>query len=149
MVHLPQIFFWKILISLSSTYWSLSLCKILQKFSQWIQSYDDVPFLGPKWPICQNEIFFRKSVNKQCSFHSCLFTYQKSKSDINLLMKYWRLKNTEISLAESHFGLTWEPDFPKACSFCRMSMNHKNFLFTQIPDKNNHMIFLQSPKTLF
>ena len=60
---------------------------------------------GPKWPICPNEDFFRKPVNKPCSFHSCLSTCQKSKSDINLLIKYWRLKNTEISLAKSHFWL--------------------------------------------
>ena len=51
------------------------------------------------------ENFFRKPVNEPCFFHSCLSTCQKSKSDINLLVKYWRLKNTEISLAESHFWL--------------------------------------------
>ena len=106
-------------------------------------------FLGPKWPISPNEHFFRKPINEPCFFHSCLSTCQKSKSDINLLMKYWQLKNTEIWLAESHFVLTWEPDFSQACSFHRMSMNHKNFRFTQIPDKTNDMIFLKSSKTLF
>ena len=30
-----------------------------------------------------------------------------------------------------------------------MLMNHKNFHFTQIPDKTNDMIFLKSPKTIF
>ena len=30
-----------------------------------------------------------------------------------------------------------------------MFINHKNFHFTQIPDKTNDMIFLKSPKTLF
>ena len=30
---------------------------------------------------------------------------QSYEDDINLLVKYWRLKNTEISLAESHFWL--------------------------------------------
>ena len=30
-----------------------------------------------------------------------------------------------------------------------MLMNHKNYHFTQIPDKINDMIFLKSPKTLF
>ena len=30
-----------------------------------------------------------------------------------------------------------------------MLMNHKNFHFTQIPDKTNDMIFLKSPKTMF
>ena len=104
---------------------------------------------GPKWPICPNEDFFRKPVNKPCSFHSCLSTCQKSKSDINLLIKYWRLKNTEISLAKSHFWLTWEPDFSQACSFRRMLRNHKNFRFTQIPDKVNDVIFLKSSKTMF
>ena len=30
-----------------------------------------------------------------------------------------------------------------------MLMNHKNFHFTQIPDKTNDVIFLKSPKTIF
>ena len=30
-----------------------------------------------------------------------------------------------------------------------MLMNHKNFHFTQIPDKTNNVIFLKSPKTMF
>ena len=78
--------------------------------------------------------FFQKPVNKPCFFHSCLSTCQKSKSDINLLVKYWQLKNTEISLAER---------------LRRMLINHKNFHFTQIPDKTNNVIFLKSPKTMF
>ena len=45
-------------------------------------------FLGPKWPISPNENFFRKPVNEPCFLHSCLCTCQKSKSDINLIMKY-------------------------------------------------------------
>ena len=28
-------------------------------------------------------------------------------------------------------------------------MHHKNFRFTQIPDKTNDMIFLKCPKTMF
>ena len=83
-----QIFFGKLLILFSSTYQPLSLCKILKKFFQRIQSYEDVQFLGPKWPISPNENFFRKPVNEPCFFHSCLSTCQKSKSDINLLVKY-------------------------------------------------------------
>ena len=78
----------------------------LKKIFQQIQSYKDVQLLGPKWLISSNENFFlRKPVNKPCFFHSCLSTCQKSKSDINLLVKYWRLKNTEISLAKSNFWL--------------------------------------------
>ena len=41
-------------------------------------------FGGQNGPIAQMRIFFRKSVYEPCSFHSCLSTYQKSKSDINL-----------------------------------------------------------------
>ena len=84
----PKCFFRKLLISFSSTYQPLSLRKILKKFFQQIQSYEDAQFLGPKLPICPNENFFRKPVNEPCSFHSCLSTCQKSKSDINLLVKY-------------------------------------------------------------
>ena len=82
-------------------------------------------FLGPKQPICpeqkltmksyngsrimamhhfwtqsgpftSNNFFFRKPVNHPYVFYSCLSTWQKSKSDINLLVKYWWLKNIEI-----------------------------------------------------
>ena len=119
-----------------------------KKKFQRIQSYEDAQFLGPKWPISPNENFFRKPVHEPCFFHSRLSTCQKSKSDINLFVKYWRLKNTEISLAESLFWLTWEPDFSQACSFHRMLMNHVNFNFTQIPSNTNGMIILKSPKTM-
>ena len=81
-------FFGKLITSLSSTYQLLSLCKIFKTFFQRIQSYEDAQFLGPKWPISPNENFFRKPINEPCFFHSCLSTCQKSKSDINLLMKY-------------------------------------------------------------
>ena len=130
----------------------------LKKFLQQIQSYEEPPFLGPKWSICPTQnffwkiiniilvyllapfigqnfkkifpvdpefvdswrcaifgpkmahcpkirIFFTKPVNEPCFFHSCLSTCRKSKADLNLLVKYWRFKNTEISLAKSHFWL--------------------------------------------
>ena len=79
--------------------------KLKKKILQQIQSYEDVQFLGPKWPISWNQNFFRKPVHELCFFYWCLSTFQKSKSDINLLVKYWWLKNTEISLSESHFCL--------------------------------------------
>ena len=122
-------FFWKILlISFSSTYWLLSLCKIFKKLSQQIQSYDDVPLLGP-WPIWPNENFSRKSVNKHCSFHSHLSKCQKSKSYINLLIKHWQLKNTVISLTESHFGLYIENQiFPKHAVFTECEWTIRTFI---------------------
>ena len=66
----------------------LLMVKIL-KFFQRI----DAQFLGPKWLISPNENFFRKPLNEPCFFHSWLSICQKLKSDINLLVKYWRLKN--------------------------------------------------------
>ena len=54
----------------------------------------------PKWHLKK-----KQPVNEPCFFHSCLSIFHKWKSDINLLLKYWWLKNTEISLAESHFWL--------------------------------------------
>ena len=180
---------------------ALFIVQNLKKFLQRIQSYEDVPFLGPKWSICpkqfffwkiiniiliyllapfivQNfkkilpadpelwgcaifgpkmahfpkwEFFFRKPVNEPCFFHSCLpTTCQKSNWDTNLLVKYWQLKNREISLARSHFlVITWETDFSQACSFRRMLLSHKNFHFTQIPDKTNDVMFLKSSKAMF
>ena len=93
-------------------------------------------------------IFFRRPVNEPCFFYSCLSTYQNSKSDINLAKKvkkkvneYWNLIGREPFLT-----VTWESDFYQACSLCRMSMNHNNFHFTQIPDKTNDPIFLKNSK---
>ena len=95
-------------------------------------------------PFPQTIIFFRKPINEPCFFHSYLSTHKKSKSDINLLVKYYRLKNTE-----PFFAISWEQAFSQACSFPRMLINHKKFHFTQISDKTNDMIFLKIPKTVF
>ena len=62
--------------------------------------------------------FFWKPINNTCSFHWCLSKCQKSKSNINLVMKYWWSKNTEISLVKSHFWL-WRKNqiFPSHAVF--------------------------------
>ena len=140
----------------SCTYWLLSFCKIFKKILGPIQSYEDVPFSGLKWPICHEQIcfgtnhcyyfhlstgpfhcakfkkilpadpelwgctifgtkmvhfskweFFSENLPMSLvSFiHAYLHTKNQSQIDIHLLVKYWRLKNTEISLTESHFWL--------------------------------------------
>ena len=89
-------------------------------------------FSAQNGPFSQIRIFFRKPVNEPCVSHSCLSTCQKSKSDIYLLVKYWRLKNT---VWEPFLSITWEPDFFQAWSFRIMLMNYKNFHFTKVPDK--------------
>ena len=107
MVHFPQtifFFFGKLLLPFLSTYKHLSLCKISKKFFQRIQSYEDAQFSSPKWPVSPNENFFRKPVDEPCFFHSCLSTSQKSQSNINLLLVYWQLKNTEIHWSRVIFG---------------------------------------------
>ena len=48
----------------------------LKQLFQQIQSYD-AHFLGTKWPISQNENFFRKPVSDPCFFHLYLSTCQK------------------------------------------------------------------------
>ena len=91
------------------------------------------------------------SENMLMSLFSLIHAYLHAKNQSQILIvKCWLLKNTEISLAESHFlAITWEPDFSQACSFLKMLMNHKNFNFTQIPGKNKDVIFLKSPKSMF
>ena len=49
---LNKICWYKLLLLLSSTYWPFSLGKILKIFLQLVKSYEDAPFLGPKWTTC-------------------------------------------------------------------------------------------------
>ena len=98
----------------------------------------------PKWH------FFQKTC-QWAFFLSCMPIYMPkikvryySISEIVTIKEYWNLIGWEPFLA-----ITWEPDFSQACSFRRMLMNHKNFHFTQIPDKTNDVIFFKSPKTMF
>ena len=102
-------------------------------------------FWAQNGPFTQIRIFFRKPVNEPCFIHSCLSTCQKSKSDINLLVKYW----LNLISWEPFLPSTWELDFSQACSLHKMLMNHKNLDFTKISDKTNDLIFLKRPKTMF
>ena len=134
-----KFFFRKLLIPFSSTCWPLSLSKIFKKILP-----ADPPALwgcaifGP-FPQTRIFFFFQKTW-KWALFLSFLSTCQKSKSDINLLVKYWRLKNTEISLAENYNLRT---------GFFLSVLFLKNVHLTQIPDKSNDEIFLKSTKTMF
>ena len=52
-----------------------------KKFLQRIQSYDDVPFLGPKWSICPKQFFFWKLLTSFPSispFHCAKFRITKT-----------------------------------------------------------------------
>ena len=98
-------FFGKLLISFYHLLAPFIVQNLKKNIFQWIQSYEDVQFLSPKWLISPNENFLRKPVNEPCFFYWCLCTCKRSKSDVNLLVKYWWLKNSEISLTKSHFWL--------------------------------------------
>ena len=106
MVHLPhQTFFWKI-INITLIY--LLAPFTVQNFKKFLTAERQLwgsAIFAPKMALCPNENFFRKPVNEPSFFESCLSICQKLKSDINPLVKYWQLKNTEISLTESHFWL--------------------------------------------
>ena len=43
------------------------ILQILKKFLEPILSYEDVPFSGPKWPICPEQFFF--GTNHYYYFH--------------------------------------------------------------------------------
>ena len=132
MVHLPQTnIFWKKIIKIIFIY--LLVPFMMQNFKIILKADPELlwcTIFGPKMAhLPKWEFFCRKPVKNPCSFHSCLSICQKSKSDIKLLMKYWRLNDTLIVL-DLFSAITWEPDFFKACSFQRMFMNHMNFRFT-------------------
>ena len=55
-------FLYKPLVLLSSTYQLFSLCKIFKKFLLLIWSYEDPPFLDPKWSICPKKKFEKKNI---------------------------------------------------------------------------------------
>ena len=68
----------------------------------------------------------------------------QSINEILTINKYSNLIGRQPFLA-----ITWETDFSLTCSFHRILMDHKNFHFKPIADKNNDLIFLKSPQTLF
>ena len=75
-----KIFLGKLLISFSSTYQPLSLCKILKIF-QWIHSYENAQFLGPKWPISPNKNF-SKTLLMSLNFFIHAYLHVKNQSQI-------------------------------------------------------------------
>ena len=97
-------FWYKPLLLLSSTYGLFHRVKLKRNLTMDPELWRYTIF-GPKVAHLPQKIFFRKPVNEPCFFDSWLSTCQKLKSDINLLVKYWWFKNTEISLAESRFCL--------------------------------------------
>ena len=91
-----NIFWEKIIILFSSTYWPLSLNNIFKKLLQWIQSYEDAPFLGPKWSISPNEIFFFFSENLLIRLASFIHAYLRVKKQSQILIYSWNIDDYRI-----------------------------------------------------
>ena len=58
---------------------ALFIVQNLKKFLQWIQSYEDVPFLGPKWSICSKQMFFLEIISITLIYLLAPFIVQKFK----------------------------------------------------------------------
>ena len=50
--------------------------KFKKKILEPIQSYEDVPFSSPKWPICPEQNFFGKIIDTIFIYLSALFIVQ-------------------------------------------------------------------------
>ena len=89
-IKLPQMNFFleKQLIKFSCTYWPLSFCKIFKKFLGLIQSYEDVPFLGPKWPICPETFFLVQIIIITFIYLLALFIVQNLKKFLQRFQNY-------------------------------------------------------------
>ena len=79
----------KQLIKFSCTYWPLSFCKILKKFLGPIQSYEDVPFSGPKWPICQEQNSLIQNIIITFIYLLALFIVQNLRKNIRANPELW------------------------------------------------------------
>ena len=90
-------------------------------------------------PFPQMRIFSENFSTRLVSF---IHAYLNAKYQILMIKEYWYFIGREPFLS-----LTWELDFPQACSLHSMLINHKNFDFTQIPGKTNDL--LKIPKTMF
>ena len=96
-------------------------------------------------PLTSNNFF---SENLLASLVFFIHSYLHAKNQGQILIYLWN--TDDLRILKSHwlraiFAFTWELDFSQPCSFLRMLMNHKNFYFTQIPNKTNDVIFLKSP----
>ena len=67
---------------------ALFILQNLKEVLKWIQIMTMHRFWAQSGLFTPNKSFFRKAVNEPCFFYSCLSACQKSKSDINLLVKY-------------------------------------------------------------
>ena len=135
-IKLPQMNFFleKQLIKFSCTYWPLSFCKILKKFLGLIQSYEDVPFSGPKWPICHEQFFLVQTIIITFIYLLALFIVQNLKKFLQRIQSYEDAQflgpKWPISPNDNFFRKpSNEPYFFHSClSTCQISDSYINLL---------------------
>ena len=103
-------------------------------------------FWAQNGPFTQMKFFFPE--NLLIRLVPFIHAHHHAKNQSQVLIYQWNIYN-KIMKADWSRASTWESDFSQACSLCRMLMNHKNFCFTQIPDKTDDVNFLKSSQTLF
>ena len=79
----------KQLIKCSCTYWAFYFCKIFTKFLGLIQSYEDVPFSDPKWPICHEQFFLVQTIIITFIYLLPLFIVQNFKKILSADPELW------------------------------------------------------------
>ena len=75
-------------LKFSCTYQALSLCEILKKFLESIQSYQNVPFLSPKSPICPERFFLVQTIIITFIYLLALFIVQNFKKFLQWIQSY-------------------------------------------------------------
>ena len=113
----------KQLIKFSCTYQPLSFCKIFKKFLEPIQNYKDVPFSGPKQPICPKQIFF--GTNHYYYFHPTISPshcakfkkYSYSGSRVMRICHVWA-KNAPFAPSKTFFGENYTQHRTWLTSWC-------------------------------
>ena len=105
----------------------------LKKFLQWIQSYEDAPFLGPKWSICPKQIFFWKIINIILIYLLAPFIVQNFKKILPADPELWGC--TIFGPKMAHFP-KWE-FFSK-----NLSMSLVSFIHAYLHAKNQSQILI-------
>ena len=130
---LNKIFWYKPLL-LSSTYWPFPLGKIFKKILQWILSYEDAPFLGPKWSICPKQFLFRKILNIILIYLLARFIVQNFKKNPSRGSRIMRMCNFWTQIGP----------FPQIRNFFpeNLLISLVSFTHTYLHAKNQSQIFI-------
>ena len=150
MVHLPlTIIFWgKSLMLFSSTYWTISLCKILKNSYNRPRVMRMCHFWTQQWVHLPNERFWENLlINLVLIIHAYLQSKKVRHQCINKILTikdYWNLIGRE-----SFVVVTWEPDFFQACSFAECYRTIRTFVLYQSQTKLMTWFFQKVEKALF